>query len=330
MNKAFFLFSIFALLGLGCTRNFQEEIPMPDPPHNPFDDIEYPNNENPTPPVDSNTFLGLHTYVFSKSCNLPGCHDGTFEPDFRTVQSAYNSLVYHPIVKNYPTGPLAYRVSPGDTSQSMMWHRINRHNPPNFERMPSSGNKLTPQVLQKIGAWIMGGAKDIYGQGPSQTSLQPTCYGVVGVLPNQGDFRVDTARGPVFYNPFMTPADEDLTLWFLYLDVTPAGDSTLGNFLTYNKIKFSTNPVDFSNAIELNMELTLIPDFFDSVFSQPAGFPLPHYQKVTINPAALGFLPGQVVYFRTYVKDSDHSAPTEIPENESQIPLQTYFAFIAL
>ncbi|MBK7268515.1 MAG: hypothetical protein IPI07_03030, partial [Flavobacteriales bacterium] len=31
---------------------------------------------------------------------MSGCHDGTFEPEFRTIASAYNSLVYHPVIAN--------------------------------------------------------------------------------------------------------------------------------------------------------------------------------------------------------------------------------------
>ena len=70
-----------------------EELPLPETPDNPFDGIDYSVNEIPSIEVDSSTFLGLHTYIFSKACNQPGCHDGTFEPEFPTVQSAYNYLV---------------------------------------------------------------------------------------------------------------------------------------------------------------------------------------------------------------------------------------------
>lgn len=320
---------IIAFLAVAsCTESTVEQVvPLPEAPPNPFDGIVYPTDTAETVAIDSHTFLGLYTYIFSQRCNQPACHDGTFEPDFRTVMSAYHSLVRHPVIKNYDSDPLPFRVSPGDTSQSMMYHRLTRHNPPNFEQMPSSGIPLPADQLSLIAEWIQSGAPDIYGNMPTQSSLQPACYGVVGYLPDFGGFRVDTIRNGIYYNPFLTPVNADLELWFFYLDVTPAGDTIFGNTLTYNKIEFSTNPVDFSNAVELNLGVELIPNLIPSVLSQPLFFPIPYYHKITINPAALGFEVGDLVYLRTFVKDSDHSQPTEIPEDDSQIPLQTYFAF---
>ena len=85
MKKIIFTFSVLCLLLYSCKDN---NIPDPsDLPFNPFDTLTYPLPEIETIPVDSNGFLGLHHYIFSASCNRPGCHDGTFEPDFRTVES---------------------------------------------------------------------------------------------------------------------------------------------------------------------------------------------------------------------------------------------------
>ncbi|MCB0703760.1 MAG: hypothetical protein KDC34_00555 [Saprospiraceae bacterium] len=323
------LLSLFCLLVFACSESLvTNEDPLPDPPENPFDGIDYSENEIPQIEVDSATFLGLHTYIFSQACNQPGCHDGTFEPEFRTVQSAYNSLVYHDIKKNYDVDPLPYRVTPGEPENSMIWHRLTMHNPPNFEQMPSSGIPLGQHELDLIQNWIEAGAPDIYGNLPSLSSVQPTALGLAAYLPDFNDFRVDTARGGVFFNPFMTLAAEDMELWFLYIDETPAGDTIFGNELTYNKIQFSDDPYDFSNAVELQMQVVLIPNFISSVFSQEVGFPIPYYQTITVNPASLGFAPGDIVYMRTYVQDSDHDTPTEIPTAANEIYIQTYFSCI--
>src|SRR5690606_5876945 len=193
-----YLILIFGLIALiySCGDNYKEStLDLPTPPFNPFDTIDYDETMVPHTPVDSNSFLGIHLYILSSSCNQPNCHDGTFEPDYRTVPSAYSTRVMHGVKKHFPTNPVPYRVTPGEPSQSMLYRRITEHNPPNFERMPSSGNQLPARSIELIKNWIEDGARDIYGNLPMQTSAQPTCYGLVAYLPENDDFRVDTIRG---------------------------------------------------------------------------------------------------------------------------------------
>jgi len=302
----------------------------PPLPFNPYDTLTYPTNQIPQVNIDSSSFLGLHHHIFSKSCNVPGCHDGSFEPDFRTVQSSYNTLVRHGIVKNYPTNPLDYRIFPGDKNKSMLWKRISIHNPPNFEQMPSSGTPLPQHVQDKIGAWIDSGAKDIFGNNPTQSSLQPSGIGLLAYLPNQGNLRVDTIRGGQPYQPFMVSAAQDIDLYFCYLEETPAGDTIFGNALSVNQIKFSKNPFDFTNAVSRTMTVNpfspLLSNFAFSFIN--IGFPLMYTHKITINPVALGFQAGDIVYIRTYVKDNDHPTATEIPQSSSQAPIVLYYSMI--
>jgi hypothetical protein len=335
MKKILFLSTVLGLLLYACgTETFEETI-VPEPPHNPFDEIDYSNGNVPDVPVDSHTFLGIHSSILSQSCNQPACHDGTFEPDYRTVQSAYNSLVYHPVTKNYvPTvdgkQPLPYRVTPGDLSQSMLWQRLTIHNPPNFERMPASGNSLGQKELDLIKEWIEGGAKDIFGNEPTPTSQQPFCFGLLAFAPDFFNYRVDTSRGGVPYNPFVTLENVKLEVWFGYYDITPDGLFVLGNELTHNKVQLSTDPFNFTNAVELNLEVAASPKIIKSIFSQPNPEDVPYYQKVTFNPTALGFQKNQIVFMRTYVKDSDHAEPTENPSKSTQFAIMSYFSFIIL
>ncbi len=93
-------------------------------PLNPYDTLQYPENKVPEIAVDSNSFLGIHKYILSKKCAVPACHDGSFEPDYRTVQSAYNTLVYAGVVKNDSAKSFEYRVVPGDTAHSWLHERI--------------------------------------------------------------------------------------------------------------------------------------------------------------------------------------------------------------
>ena len=57
------------------------------------------NNGKVDKPIDATTIVGLHRDVFLPTCANSGCHDGLFEPDFRTIESSYNSLVIDQILK---------------------------------------------------------------------------------------------------------------------------------------------------------------------------------------------------------------------------------------
>lgn len=325
----YFSIIILALVGIfiyscdGTTTTTEIEL---EPIFNPYDTITSTDTVMTSPTIDSTSFLGLHYHIFSKRCNQPACHDGTFEPDFRTVQSAYNSLVFQDVIKNTPNDDFPYRVTPGDASLSMMYKRIAEHQPPNFEQMPSSGVPLPDRQIELIKNWINDGAKDIYGNNASQTSTQPNCYGLAAFLPAFNNQRIDTIRVDGRFTSFYAPVDQNIKIWFLYLDINENGDETLGNILTYNKIKFSTNPFDFSNALELslNMGFTTI----ESVFSDIITYQFPHYQHIDFKPSDYGFSTGDVVYIRTYVQDNDHSFPTEIPKDNTPFYLQSYFSMV--
>ena len=92
MKKLLFLFIVFAIFLVNCT-----EDPLPI---NPYDGVNYGDTTIVIDTLSSASFVNLHKELFSPSCNVLGCHDGSFEPDFRTVQSSYNTLVYHTILKN--------------------------------------------------------------------------------------------------------------------------------------------------------------------------------------------------------------------------------------
>ena len=85
---------VLPILLLICFFSCKEEI-------NPFDFNSNIVSENDTLYfTDPTSFSALHNNIFYPTCANSGCHDGTFEPDFRTIESAYNSLVYHPVIKN--------------------------------------------------------------------------------------------------------------------------------------------------------------------------------------------------------------------------------------
>ncbi|MEZ4687387.1 MAG: hypothetical protein R3B47_15350 [Bacteroidia bacterium] len=158
----------------------------PKPPENPFDDL--PRDTTAIidgPELDPNGIASIHRDVFSVTCANSGCHDGTFEPDFRSIKLSYNTLVYHPIIKNNPAGDYEFRVMPGQPNKSVLWNRLNEDIDGQSGIMPLAGARLglagKEERISKarIRSWIEGGAKDMFGNSPGDGDLQPAAKGMV-------------------------------------------------------------------------------------------------------------------------------------------------------
>lgn len=285
------------LLMSGCKKD--------DPlPHNPYDDIVYPGPVTPPPPLDPNTIQGIHQNILMVKCNNPGCHDGTFEPDYRTVQSAWSTLAYHKIVKNDSAGNYTYRVVPYDTSKSMLIRRLTQGDEA-LQQMPATGDYLTPAELNNIVTWINNGARDMFGNLPVLPNNEPALLGYLAL--DSVFARLDTNRkDDIFYNPFVVKGNSTMSLYFLLED-----DSTATNALLVNQVKLSTSMDDFSAA-------TVKPAFYISL----GGY---NVWTVTLNTNL--WANGSTVYFRYYVNDGDHASNTEFPRNDLDDGYKTYFAF---
>lgn len=293
----------------------------PDVPSNPYDDVDYGNNPDAIP-IDTSSFLGLHKLIFTPKCAVPACHDGAFEPDFRTIEGAYNQLVYHNVVKNNATNDFTYRVIPNNTSDSWLYERITTGNA-TLGKMPLY-DVLAPWQIKAVEDWINNGAKDIFDKSPSIPNYEPSTGGVLAYLNDTSGIRLDTARDN-FVSPIKLPPSSNVQLWFLLYDSDASGDFTPGAFLTHNKIKISTHPYDFTGATELNLtKLSAISPALLPVPFAATGL-APYYHHITINTSS--FTPGKTYYVRQYVKDAS-GILTELPEDGSPFYLFTYFAFI--
>ncbi len=114
MKNIFIL--LFFLLLLACQKD--EHI-------NPYDNVQVEEETiEEVEDLDPTSLEGLHASVFRPTCANSGCHDGTFEPDFRTINSTYNTLINQPIIKNDPQGSYTYRVIPGNSQQSQLMARL--------------------------------------------------------------------------------------------------------------------------------------------------------------------------------------------------------------
>jgi hypothetical protein len=139
--------------------------------NNPFNTNSSSDTNTTSVKIDAATILGLHTFIFSLRCAGPACHDDSFEPDFRTVQSSYSTLVYHNVWKNTIDKEFTFKVIPGDTGASWLHERLTTDDPV-LGKMPLYDNPLTSNELKNIEDWILNGAKNILGNNPLQPNTQ--------------------------------------------------------------------------------------------------------------------------------------------------------------
>lgn len=279
-------------------------------PPNPYDDVDYTEpGDGPYIP-DPNSIVGIYENILRVKCANPGCHDGHFEPDFRSVQSAWSTLAFHRIVKNTADSAYSYRVVPGDTANSILWRRITRGDA-QLQQMPATGNYVTATERQQIMTWIMGGAKDMFGNAPRLPNSEPT---ILGFLAYNSSFTVqldvtENRLDSIPYSPFKVPDNTSFNMVFLIED-----DSTATPNLLVNQLKLSLQPDNFTGATTSNAFNVTLGGY--NVWVAP------------VNTTA--YTPGDTVFMRYYVNDGDHAFNTEFPRTDLPFPYKTYASFFVL
>lgn len=283
-------------------------------PENPFDTIQDSNNTNATDTVSKASLLGLHRNIFSTRCAVPGCHDGNFEPDFRTVQSTFSTLVYAPITKNNIANTFTYRVVPGDTNLSVLYERITNCCFVNSDdRMPQDniGTGLPASDISNIATWILNGAQNVSGEIVSRPDLEPVLsYYVAANTTFNVEYSIEANRvDSLIYNSFYIPNG---TLSF-YMGVLVEDDNTPLANMQVNTLMLSTNKDDFSGAIPFTAT------YINVLGQDPIWL-------TSVNTSNL--IPGTIYYMRYRVNDGQHSNNTEFPENTSNEFYKSYWSFI--
>jgi len=95
-----------------------------NPENNPFDENQI-NQDTVNfvfEDIDPNSIAGLYQNIFKPTCANVGCHDGTFEPDFRSIESSYHTMLFREPIKN--DGSLTFRVDPNNPDQSAIMKRL--------------------------------------------------------------------------------------------------------------------------------------------------------------------------------------------------------------
>ena len=270
-------------------------------PDNPYDDVDYGQDTVSIQEPDPASIVGIHQNILKTKCSFPGCHDGTFEPDFRTVQSSWSTLVYARIVKNTADSAYSFRAVPGDTSTSILWRRITRGNA-QLQQMPATGAILSVEEQANIRDWILNGARDMFGNVGILPNSQPTYGGFVCY--DMSFNRLDNNRlGGVSYNPFIVPNG----LAQIQFGLLATDDSTAVQNLIY-KLKFSDDKDDFTGA-------STVTATWNAIFGL-------HIAVVNTNLWATG----DTVFFRAYINDGDHASDLEFPRYEMLDVYKTYHA----
>ncbi|MCS6935791.1 MAG: hypothetical protein NZM35_11695 [Chitinophagales bacterium] len=315
MHTRTHILTLLALL-LGVMQACRKE---PPPPDNPYDSIDRGDTTKYGIPVDSLTITFVHQKVLLGKCALPGCHVGNFEPDFRTPQSSFSTLVYAPVTKNNAAQQFRYRVVPFDTAYSVLHERITNCCFVNYnDRMPQDniGNALPDTDIDLIASWIMYGARDMFGNIPKLPNAEPTIEGyiafdTISLLPPfavPSVFYNENRLDNIFYNPFIVPQQKSV----FYVAISVKDDSTAQNQMQYNKLKISTHPDDFSNA------WTYTGTFV------AAG----NYQGWLLTIPTANLPANDTLFMRYYVNDGHHAQHTEFPRNEHLLPYKLFWSFI--
>ena len=317
MNKYTIGFLLFVLLITIGACNKGEK-----PFTNPYDDptLLPPEEEDIAEGLDSTSFIGLHYEIFSPHCANSGCHDGSFEPDFRSVESSYNTLVNHPLIKNDPYGSYALRVVPGDAESSMLYQRLLRDIDGVSGWMPLSAyynpehayHDNRAQYTQNVKDWIDAGALDMFGNEPVIGNSKPLIEGVIAYSTLSTTL---LSREPG--NGFIEMPDwvTSLDIWFSFHDAETASAD-----LTYNKIKFYSLGDGFEDVID-EFDLSVVtPITEDGYFGEPVSYT----HKITIPKSSLPA--GQNIFMRVYIQDNGEEV-VELPTDGSANYIKKYVAF---
>lgn len=278
-------------------------------PENPYDGIDRTIEEK-EPLEFENEFAEVHEKVFALKCANPGCHDGNFEPDFRTIQSSYGTLVYQPIVKNNAEESFKYRVVPGNSEASVLYERISNCCFVNEDdRMPQDniGEPLDDAHIALIKNWIDNGAKDLFGNEPTLPDNLPTvsyfaAFNQTYVL----EYSQNRKNGN-FYEPFVMPKNSVINLVVVVTD-----DATEVKDLSINELKIADNKDDFSSA-----------KTYQATYVEADGNEL---WVATFNSAE--FDSNKQWYMRYYVQDDQNPEVVEYPNDEVQDAFKSFWSFV--
>jgi len=315
LTLSIFSLTLVLLLVQGCKKDEEFE--------NPFDQDEDEVVTDPGITIPGNNFAWIQENVFAPTCANSGCHDGTFEPDFRSISSSYNSLVLQPVIQNNQANSFVHRVVPGDTGASLLHERLTVFIPNTSGIMPLSlepdsdwpTNKAT--YIAAIEEWILNGCLDVFGNPPGVGNLNPQIIGMQ-VYPTGSTTNAYPRSAGSGVQPVEIPQGSTVDVWFGVED-----DSTAVGNLTVNELKVSQALFDFSAATTYTMSIES-PVTATGFAGNSIGFT--HRGTIDLSSYAAGTM----VYLRTYIQDESHPDPAEIPNDGTNPQLRDWFSILII
>ena len=262
---------------------------------------------------EPNSIAGIYQNVFQPTCSNIGCHDGTFEPDFRTMESAYNTLVFQTPIKN--DGNYSYRVHPGNPQKSAIMARLENRLKP-FMPIQIEPDSDWPEkgdgYIENIRNWISAGAPDITGVIRTKPYPSPVLQ---GAMAKDRDSIILRENG--FGTILIDRSDENTNLYFAFNHPT----MDVRDF-TYNKIAFSPDPERFDSASIYPLTIMGSSVSGYSLY----GDPIPYTHKFDLQQATDLDSTINQWYFRVYVQDEQNPV-TEIPTINGIYYIKKYMSF---
>ncbi len=306
-NGIIALIALLSLVWVACNK---EDVPV-----NPFDG-QVVNQDtvsltiiNPEP----NSIAGIYQNILKPTCANSGCHDGTFEPDYRTLNSAYNTLVYQVPIKN--DGNYSFRVEPYNAQGSVLMARLRNLITPSMpiQIEPNSDwPQKKDQYINNILTWINNGAPDIMGNVRQITHPAPELIGAGAAEADQWMSR-SGETGPLV----MPGSATNIRLYFAFRH-----DELMPDQLQYNRISFSDNANAFGGATQNVLQLLPTPRMERGFYGNVVAYT--HY--IDIDPAAEFDAGQEQWYFRVYVQDQQNPV-TEIPTDNGIYYIKSYMSF---
>lgn len=276
----------------------------------------YKGNPNDTNQLDTNQYdpysiFSIHKDVLKPSCANSGCHDGNFEPDFRTVESSYYGLVNVKPIKTDFSNSFPARVLPSNSGKSMLLQRMTVDLNGNSGIMPlalepnSTYNEHKVAYIQRITKWIDNGAADLMGNFPTSKNFPPQ---ITGVAFFQGNNQLNR---PGKYEAASAQSGSNTQIYIALSD-----DQLSQNQLNCT-INWSLDPDTFNPINEIAMEAGP-----EKTMNGLDGNPTKYWYNFDLNTTNRQVL--DVLWIRISIKDN--AQKILIPNNNSMFPLKKYFA----
>jgi hypothetical protein len=220
-------------------------------------------------------------------------------------------LVYQPIIKNNAAEDFTFRVIPFDTTNSVLYERITNCCFVNQDdRMPQDniGTGLDEELIDRIGGWIMDGAKDFTSSVVSYPNTEPlfTFYTAIDTT-FQIDLGTEKVDG-IQYQSFLIDHGTDF-----YIVPLVSDDSTAVMDLLNPTLSFARSPDGFDNPVH-------------QVIGVPINVPGEgQFMLCRFNTNI--FNVDDLVYMRFSCNDGDHAQDTQFPLNSSINEYKTFWSF---